>query len=105
MFNPITAIAEFYALGNTSITVTINGDGRSLIFEGWSFGTISYNVYDNGLFEVYIEDIDFTQRFATLREAVEAMDLFDRIRSMDYNTMTEDYCDLDLWERRWIAYH
>jgi hypothetical protein len=93
MFNPTAALAEFYHLGNATISVHLNMDNESLIFEGWDFGNICYDKWDNGRFEIWIKDLEYTRRFDTLNEAVEAMDWIAEVRAMDNDTLIGIYTD------------
>lgn len=92
MFNPISAMIEFVSIKNHNVSATITTDGN-IIFEGWSFGNISYHRSDEGLFEIYIEDLDLTERFTTLCEAIATMEWIAKIRSMDDETLIDIYCD------------
>lgn len=93
MFLSTRALVDFYELRRTDITVRLNADGESLLFEGWPFGNICYDKWDNGRFEIWIKDLEYTRRYDTLSEAVVAMDWIAEVRSMDNDTLIGIYTD------------
>lgn len=93
MFSQTRALVDFAELHRTDITLRLNADGISLLFEGWGFGNICYDKWDNGRFEIWIKDSDYTMRYDTLSEAVCAMDWIAKVRAMDNDALIDIYTD------------
>lgn len=95
MFSQISALVSFAELRRTDITIRLNADGESILFEGWDFGNICYDKWDRGRYELWIKDTEYTRRYDTLSEAVAAMDWIAKVRSMDNDTLIGIYTDWD----------